>query len=129
MRIPIVRGRNFLRADFGNAPPVALVSRDAARQILAGRRIPIGQRIAFADSQNEWMEVVGIVEDVRNTDADLAPSPQVYVPSAWRPERATTFVVRSAGADPVAACAVNPPRARAARQNTARLRCHEHAAP
>ena len=89
---------------------------------------PVGQRIAFVDSQNEWMEVVGIVEDVRNTDADLAPSPQVYVPSAWRPERATTFVVRSAGPDPVAACALNTPRARTARQNTARLRCHEHAA-
>ncbi len=37
MRIPIVRGRGFARADFANAPPVALVSREAARQILAGR--------------------------------------------------------------------------------------------
>ncbi len=100
MRIPIVGGRNFLGPDFGNAPPVALVSRDAARQYWPGQN-PVGQRIAFVDTQNQWMEVVGIVEDVRNTDADLAPSPQVYVPSAWRPERAMTFVVRSAGPDPV----------------------------
>ncbi len=100
MRIPIVRGRGFVRADFGNAPPVALVSREAARQYWPGES-PIGQRIAFADNQTEWLDVVGIADDVGNTGFARALTPQVYVPSSWRPERAIAFVVRSAGVDPV----------------------------
>jgi putative ABC transport system permease protein len=100
MRIPIVRGRGFVSADFGNAPPVALVTREAARQYWPDQD-PIGQRIAFAGNQTEWIEVVGIADDVRNTGPFLAMTPQIYVPSSRHPERATAFVVRSAGADPV----------------------------
>ena len=101
MRVPIVRGRGFVRADFANAPPVALVSREAARRYWPGED-PIGRRIAFDGDQNEWLEVVGVVGDVRNSNAGSGPTPQVYVPSSWRPERSIAFVVRSAGADPTA---------------------------
>ena len=100
MRIPILRGRGFIRADFGNAPPVAVVSSEAARQYWPGQD-PIGQRVAFAENQTEWVEVVGIAGDVRNTGPFLALTPQIYVPSSSHPERATAFVVRSAGVDPV----------------------------
>ena len=74
MRIPIVRGRGFARADFGAAPAVALVSREAARQYWPGEN-PIGQRIAFADRQTEWIEV-GIADDVRNTGPGLTLTPR-----------------------------------------------------
>jgi putative ABC transport system permease protein len=101
MRIPIVRGRGFDRADFANAPPVALVSREAARRYWSGED-PIGRRIAFDGDQNAWLEVVGVAGDVRNSNAGSGPTPQVYVPDSWQPERSTAFVVRSAGADPTA---------------------------
>ena len=99
MRVPLVRGRGFAQADFGNAPPVALVSREAARRYW-GNEDPIGRRIAFDGDQNVWLEVVGVVGDVRNSNAGSGPTPQVYVTSSWRPERSTVFVVRSAGDDP-----------------------------
>ncbi len=99
MRIPIVRGRGFLDEDFASARKVALVSREATRRYWPGGD-PIGQRIALTSSQNEWIEVIGIVEDVRNTSANLLFTPQIYVPDWSQPERATAFVVRSAGPDP-----------------------------
>ena len=80
MRIPIVRGRGFVRADFVNAPPVALVSREAARRYWAGED-PIGRRLAFDDDQNAWFEVVGVVGDVRNSNAGSGLTPQVYLPA------------------------------------------------
>ena len=46
MRVPIVRGRGFVQADFGNAPPVALVTRETARRYWRDED-PIGRRIAF----------------------------------------------------------------------------------
>lgn len=99
MRIPWIRGRSFAPADFTNAPPVALVSREAARRYWPGED-PIGRRIAFEGDEQLWFEVVGIVGDVRNSNAGSEPTAQVYVPSTWRPERATAFVVRSVGDDP-----------------------------
>ena len=99
MRVPIVRGRGLVRADFGNAPPVALVSREAARRYWPGAEA-IGQRIAFEGDENVWLEVVGVTGDVRNSNAGSGPAPQVYVPSSWRPERSTVFVVRGTNADP-----------------------------
>ena len=99
MRVPIVRGRGFVQADFGNAPPVALVTRETARRYWRDED-PIGRRIAFAGDEHVWIEVVGVVGDVRNSNAGSGPTPQVYVPSSWRPERSTVFVVRNTGKDP-----------------------------
>jgi putative ABC transport system permease protein len=99
MRVPIVGGRGFVQADFGNAPPVALVTRETARRYWRDED-PIGRRIAFDGDENVWVEVVGVVGDVRNSNAGSGPTPQVYVPSSWKPERSTVFVVRSTGDDP-----------------------------
>jgi putative ABC transport system permease protein len=99
MRVPIVRGRGFVRADDANAPPVALVSGETARRYWPGED-PIGRRIAFEDDQQRWVEVVGIAGDVRNNNAGSGPATQVYVPSAQRPHRYAAFVVRSSGGDP-----------------------------
>jgi putative ABC transport system permease protein len=99
MRVPILRGRGIVPTDFGNVPPIALVSQEAARRYWPNQD-PIGQRIAFETDQNAWIEIVGIAGDVRNSNAGSAPAPQVYLPSSWRPERSAVFVVRNAGTDP-----------------------------
>jgi putative ABC transport system permease protein len=101
MRIPILRGRGFVRDDFGNVPPVALVNQEAARRYWPNED-PIGKRISFdMGKQDEWIEVVGIVGNVRNSNAGATATPQFYMPSSWRPERSMAFVVRSAGSEPM----------------------------
>ena len=102
MGVPIVRGRGFVRADSENRVPVALLTREAARRYWPNQNESdaIGKRIAFDDEPNAWIEIIGITGDVRHSNAGTGPAAQVYVPSTWRPERAMTFVVRSAAPDP-----------------------------
>ena len=98
MRIPVIRGRGLARTDFAGAPPVAVITREAAHRFWPGQD-PVGMRIAF-DGEPDWFEIVGIAGDVRNSNAGSRPAPQVYVPSSSRPSRDVAFVVRTSGPDP-----------------------------
>ena len=102
MRIALVRGRGFSDTDFvRSGAPVALVSEEAARRFWPGRDAVGAQAtIVTSDMPETPLQVVGIVANVRRSDADQRTMPQVYVPSPLLPERAMAVVVRSAGGDP-----------------------------
>ena len=95
MRIPLLGGREFLAADSADAGPVALVSHFAAQRYWP-RGDAVGQRVRLAsdDAGGRWIDVVGIVGDVRNSDADAGLIPQMYLPHAQRPVRAMAVAVR-----------------------------------
>jgi predicted permease len=57
---------------------VALVSESAARQVWPGEN-PLGKRLRN-DPRPEWVEVIGVVADVRTDSLDKQPAPMVYVP-------------------------------------------------
>jgi putative ABC transport system permease protein len=99
MTIPVIGGRGLQSSDFGNAPPVVLASREAVRRFWPNEDA-IGKRIAFDDDTRLWLEVVGVVGDVRNPNAGSPPLAQFYVPSSLQPDRAAVFVVKSSGPDP-----------------------------
>jgi len=114
MRIPLVRGRGFNDTDFvRNGAPVALVSEEAARLFWPGRD-PVSTQatIVASDMPGTPLQVVGIVANVRRSDADQRTMPQVYVPSPLLPERAMAIVVRTESGDP--ALSVQAVRAQAA---------------
>ena len=99
LQIPIRRGRAISATETTGAAPVAMINEEAARRYWSGRD-PIGARIAL-DGSNAWMEIVGVVGNVRNSDIDQITSPQVYV-SIWRqPSSDFAVVVKSASADPL----------------------------
>jgi putative ABC transport system permease protein len=100
MLIPLVGGRELSSADSADAGAVALVSRLAAirywpRGDAVGHRV----RLATDDMGGRWIDVVGIVGDVRNSDSDAGPIPQIYLPHAQRSSRAMAIVVRGANID------------------------------
>ena len=101
MQIPIRRGRTIRATEIVDAAPVAMINEEAARRLWPGRD-PIGARIALdATGQETWLEIVGVVANVRNSDIDSAQLPQVYV-SLWRyPSAGLAVVVKSASADPL----------------------------
>ena len=101
MRIPIRRGRTISTTEIVDAAPVAMINEEAARRLWPARN-PIGARIALdATAQETWLEIVGVVANVRNSDIDSAQLPQVYV-SLWRyPSADLAVVVKSASADPL----------------------------
>jgi predicted permease len=105
LRVPVRGGRGFNDSDFageGSNVAVAVISEDAAHLFWPGRD-PIGSRatIVSPDMPNMPLRVVGIVANVRTSEIDQRTTPQVYVPSAWRPERAMAVVVRTDGIDPL----------------------------
>jgi putative ABC transport system permease protein len=102
MRIPVTRGRHFTASETSGASAVALVNEEAARRFWPGRD-PIGARVALdAPSGREaWLQIVGVIGNVRNADVDQGPVPAVYVSTTWRPSAAMAVVVKSAGNDPL----------------------------
>ena len=102
MRIPVTRGRGFSSAEMRNASAVALVNEEAARRFWFGRD-PLGTRIALdaTAGQETWLQVVGVVGNMRNSDVDQGPLPQVYVSTSLRPTSNMAVVVKSVSADPL----------------------------
>lgn len=74
-RIPMVRGRAFLKAD-RDGPPVAILS-EAAERILFPGRNAIGHTIK--PLSGAWHEVVGVVRDVRSGGLTRNGEPDVYL--------------------------------------------------
>jgi len=78
--LPLLDGRAFAEADGPDAPKVAIVSRAIANRFWPNAD-PVGRRVQVAGSE-EWMEVVGIVADVRGSSDIEGGSPNIYVPYA-----------------------------------------------
>ncbi len=103
MGIRLVVGRAFNERDDASAPPVVILNQAMARSYWPGRN-PIGEFVTVGGcgQENEWCQVVGVVEDVRQHNLDQNPRPAIYVPYARDPWPFMAFVVRT-GTDPAAA--------------------------
>jgi predicted permease len=101
LKIPVVRGRAIEATDVASRHSVALLSQAAASRYWPGAD-PIGARITL-DGDNpapEWLEIVGIVGNVRNSQADQGPAAQVYVPLSLSPDNMLSFAILTSDADP-----------------------------
>ncbi len=98
MRVPLVRGRYFTEHDRSDSHPVAIVSESFARHFLGGRD-PIGQYIKQSGPENNvpFMEVVGVVGDVKYTGLQKDTDAAYYMPYRQNYGRRMFLVVRSSG--------------------------------
>lgn len=79
--IPLLKGRTFAESDRLDAPGVAVVSR-AFQERYFPERSAVGRRLkrgAF-NGDRPWMEIVGVVDDVRSAGLGQAPGPALYYP-------------------------------------------------
>jgi len=76
----LVQGRSLTESDRSDAPPVALVSAALAERFLADA--PIGHRLLVDDNSKgpRPVEVVGVVEDVRQATLDTPATFDIYIP-------------------------------------------------
>jgi hypothetical protein len=76
----LMQGRSLSEADTSSTSPVALVSSALANRFLAGDAV--GRRLLIDDNSKgpRPVEVVGVVEDVRQSALDGPPSLDVYIP-------------------------------------------------
>jgi macrolide transport system ATP-binding/permease protein len=79
--IPILSGREFIRNDDENAPPVAIINETLAAKYWPGKD-PIGQRLQVKD---KWMQVVGVAKLSNYRTKLEEPKPFFYVPMRQNP--------------------------------------------
>jgi putative ABC transport system permease protein len=105
LRIPLIAGRTFVEQDRDPAPAVAIVNVALARKYLAGRN-PVGVRLRFGSSDDEWITIVGVVGDSRNAGLQKEPTPLLYMPYHQFPLSFMNLAVRSTAGAGVIASAI-----------------------
>lgn len=93
--IPVRRGRGFTSLDRADAPLVAVINESMARQLWPGPN-PLGRRIRLGSQRAPWMQIVGVVGDVRAFPWTEPPA-TVYVSAMQQPLGWGAVVVRSDG--------------------------------
>jgi putative ABC transport system permease protein len=102
--VPVLRGRAFTDADREGAPPVCLINQTLAREFFPGED-PVGKRLKQGGTDrpdNQFMEIVGVVGDVRYEGLNAKVQPAYYEPFAQTAWGDMSLVVRSATTDPLA---------------------------
>ena len=97
--VPLLEGRPFGIQDRADGPPVAIVSQRAAERLWPGARA-IGKRLrAGDDGDAPWLEVVGVVGDVRRALVASAwqEAPAVYVPAIQDHPSSFHIVLQASG--------------------------------
>ena len=94
--VPLQRGRTLGPDDAAGTAPVAVVSEAAAKFLWPGED-PLGKRFRVWDDQ--WVQVVGVVGDVRSNplSGTEGTGRVVYLAERQRPSRIATVVLRAAG--------------------------------
>jgi putative ABC transport system permease protein len=105
LEVPFLAGRDFTSADRLETPRVAIVNQRFADKEWPGEN-PIGKRVQrylteeekADDPAGEWLEVVGMVPDLRFAEFDNDDDQQgIYVPVAQVPPRFAWIVVKTRG--------------------------------
>ncbi len=112
LHVPLVQGRFFTRDEEAVAAHVALVNRAFVRQFMPagdplgksvrspGLKIENANLVSTANPDG-WLQIVGVVEDVRNDGVGRPVAPQVFIPASFLVAPNTNLVIRAQG-DPAA---------------------------
>ena len=101
MGIDLLAGRLFDATDSASSPPVAVVSERIARLYGLEPSQVVGRRIREPFSRPPtFVEIVGVVHDVRHRGPEAAAGAQLYLPFAQSPSFGTLYVAVKASAPP-----------------------------
>ncbi|MGA3201925.1 MAG: ABC transporter permease, partial [Bryobacteraceae bacterium] len=98
LEIPLVQGRYFTEYDRPDSAPVAIVSEGLARRFFPGKEA-VGKRIKQSGPGygDKWMEIVGVVGNVKYLGLTVDTDPAYYMPFAQSYGPRMYLVVRSSG--------------------------------
>ena len=89
----LLRGRYFRADEDASKPHVTIINKSMAAQYFAGED-PIGKRIAYEASEPP-IEIVGIVDDIKEGPLDQAMRPAMYTPFNQDPDNSFFLLIRS----------------------------------
>jgi predicted permease len=90
----LLRGRLFQESEDQSKPKVAIINEAFAKRFFAGED-PIGKQLGGVESKPTPMEIVGIVDDIREGPLDAAIPPVLYTPFNQLPDDEFTLVART----------------------------------
>ena len=95
MQIGLLDGRNFTEHDTPDSTPVIIINEFLAKRFWPEGK-PVGKRIRFTGpiGENPWMEVVGVVSNVRH-EMNLPITPDYFLPLAQDPWSTMSLVART----------------------------------
>jgi predicted permease len=108
LRIPLLEGRTFTRAEVLRAAHFAVISKTFAqryfpnadpigRQILPTQLSQVPSTLLRGPNMDQPYQVIGVVGDVRNDGLHRPILPQAYVPSSIFASQGNGFLVRTTG--------------------------------
>jgi putative ABC transport system permease protein len=99
MGIHLLAGRAFTDQDDATGiPSVVIVNDTMAKRYWPGAS-PIGKRVKLNGANDPWMEVIGVIADVRHWGLDARVNPELYFTMRSGDGQAVTFVL-DADVDP-----------------------------
>jgi predicted permease len=99
LRAKVLRGRYFTEADDASKPPVVIIDRALADKYFPGEN-PVGKQMVYAPTSSQPpMEVVGVVEDIKEGALDTTTWPTMYVAFDQDPDDHFSLVVRTSKAE------------------------------
>ncbi len=93
LEVRLLRGRFFLATEDSSKPLVTIINRAMAERYFPGAN-PIGKRIRY-DVSDPPIEIVGIVDDVKEGPLDQPMRPAMYTPFAQDPDISFFLLIRS----------------------------------
>jgi macrolide transport system ATP-binding/permease protein len=91
------RGRYFTEVEDKSKPRVAIINQALARQYFPGED-PIGKQLSYLTVPPKPLEIVGVVEDIKEGPLDTASRPALYIPFNQNVEHEFALVVRTSQA-------------------------------
>lgn len=101
MGVAVLEGRVFDSRDHAEAVQVALVNRAVAERFWPGESA-LGRRLKVRDGDGSWLEIVGVVDDIRRVarDSRWQEGLHLYRPRLQEVPMNVHYVARVAGTDP-----------------------------
>jgi len=89
------RGRYFKEDEDASKPQVAIINEALARKYFVGED-PIGKQLAYVSISRPPLEIVGILENIKEGPLDQPIPPVLYIPLLQEVQNNFTLVVRTA---------------------------------
>lgn len=90
----LIRGRYFTEAEDKSRPPVAIINQAMAAQQFPNED-PVGKHIVYVSHVSEPIEIIGLIENIREGPLEAPVPPVLYIPFNRSPDRFFSVIVRT----------------------------------